>query len=117
MKFTPIEQEFHKIVPDWILQFKKKKMTSSYNKKLESYDCCFVGDIRDKLGLTRKYYSRWTLDKEDWVGDNKGSINDQYCEDCHDFADEFFESIENSFDECLKLFKEHLEQDHGKKLE
>jgi hypothetical protein len=116
MELTPIEQEFNKIVPDWISQFKNKNMLPSYKKKLADYPCCLVGDVRYKLGLSRKYHSRWTLDKEEWVGDNKGLPNDQYCYLCGALADEFFELGEDSFDESLEDFKEHLEKDHGKKL-
>lgn len=101
-----VEQEFEKLVPDWMGQYNKKcngqSMDPEYNLDLRFYSCCFVGSIRQKLGLN-KFYS--LSDKEK-------------CMDCVLIANTFL-VVDNplSFIQSLEYFKKHLEGDHKVKLE
>jgi hypothetical protein len=110
MQLLEIEQLFYKHSPKWIEQYHKivydgEKMTNEYYNKLFLIDKCFVGEVRKSLGLPKDYAIKY---------------NDDFCYICKAFAFEPFvdysKNREPKYIKNLEMFKNHLENDHGVKL-
>lgn len=109
---TKIEKEYAKYIPEFVKEmhksiFDKQLIDIDYGHRLHcDYEMCFVGSIRQKLGLSKKYYSF-----------NHPRVK---CGICERFADMFL-NIEQSKNEdgyikTLEDFKKHLKNDHAKVL-
>lgn len=112
MTLTKIEKEYVKYIPEFVKEmhksiFDKEMMNRDYYNMLNNdYEVCFVGSIRQKLGLSKKYYSY--------------NHPNTKCKLCEELADGFL-NIEQSKNEdkyidILKEFKEHLKDVHKKEL-
>lgn len=121
---SEIEQEFSKLHPKTIKEihdnlFEDKKLEPEiYDKLVSSYEFCLVGNIRDSLGLNRKYSFLDTL--------HKGDINN-YCKICRNIATILGmcishiqtnkvpkHVIQKKYLWTLEQFKKHLKEEHGK---
>ena len=112
-QLEPIEQEFQRIVPDWIEHINQYYRDPSFTNRLRmdellNYETCFVGDVRHHFNLSRKY-SMIRLDADD------------RCEKCHDSADKIFFAVlglkRDSWEKApyiqqLQTFKQHLKSKH-----
>ena len=108
----PIEEEFYNIEPEFTSQLHNsimegKDMDPDYKDKLiTSYNYCYVGTVRQKLGLP-KHYESMLYEKT-------------HCPACVHVADQLVDDEEkkNNKDYLfhLEFFKVHIQGDHGKLL-
>lgn len=108
----PIEQEFYHIEPEFTYQLHNsiiegKDMNPDYRDRLvTSYNYCYVGTIRQRLGLSKHYES---------ILHGKS-----HCPACTHIADQFVDDEQKKDSKGylfhLKFFKVHIMGDHGKLL-
>lgn len=111
-KLTAIEKLFQENGSKWIQpineyfsEYPYPDMDDEKIKGLESFECCMVGDIRDKLGLSKHY-------------DDYDNVD--YCDICEKIAAHIYCSVEDLSDgeyiDNLKQLKIHLKEHHNIKL-
>jgi hypothetical protein len=110
-RITSIEKRFDRLVPGWTVELRKKArgkdMSFRYEKDLDNFKTCFVGDVRKKLGLSRSYHDIRYL---------KSKGNDP-CVSCTRFAEVFCGFHTHSqYIDALEDFSIHLTVSHGKEF-
>lgn len=120
------EQKFLPIVSDWLIQFRNvlwegEKMRSDYSRKLIECRTCFVGDVREKVGLSRHYGMSDEFEKD---FDHCVKCIDLAC-DFHDIKNdaEFDMAISHlrkykiQYLRALRNLEKHLQTKHGVNLQ
>jgi hypothetical protein len=110
-RITSLEKRFDRLVPGWTVELRKKArgkdMSSSYEKDLDNFKTCFVGSVREKLGLSKSYH-------DDRYLKSKGS---DPCVSCTRFAETFCDFYNyDIYLSTLQSFEMHLVQTHGKEF-
>jgi hypothetical protein len=114
----PIEIEFQKINPYWINKIDNFARDPSFENRmyldpLKEYKCCFVGDVRAHLGLSRDYAVTSFLRTA------------EPCPSCNNLAADIFDHVDKisqdnrnkaPYINDLKRFKRHLKEVHKKEL-